>query len=231
MFIISEIFPQHGGSLRVAEQMILQSKLGGADAVKVQLYPASMFPGADGASRDYLELDFDGLKRLKTYADQVDIALFGTPFDFERLDWCLKLDLPYLKTAARTNRENPELVQAMLDTGKPVVLSVPSDMDFDEVPHAEQAIYLYCVMKYPAFLEDMKMPDFKNSPYHGLSDHSIGIAASLWAFAHGAEYLEKHFTLSHGDQCGTEQAHVGSMTYEDLVQIHRIGRHMERLCK
>ena len=36
MFIISEIFPQHGGSLEVAEQMILQSKMGGADAVKVQ---------------------------------------------------------------------------------------------------------------------------------------------------------------------------------------------------
>lgn len=229
MFIISEIFPQHGGCISAAEQMILQSKMGGADAVKVQLYPADLFPGTDGASRDYLELDFDGLKHLTTYADRVGISLFATAFDFERLDWCLKLDLPYMKVAARTNRENPKLVQAVLDTGKPTFLSVPSDMHFDEVLHAKHVSYLYCVMKYPATLEDMQMPDFRNSPYDGLSDHSIGIAASLWAFAHGAQKFEKHFTLSTGDQCRTEQAHAGSMTLEDLRQIHCLGRQLLRI--
>ena len=59
MFIISKIFPQHGGDLNVAEQMSLQSKLGGADAVKVQLYPGEMFPTADGTPRTYLELDIE----------------------------------------------------------------------------------------------------------------------------------------------------------------------------
>jgi sialic acid synthase SpsE len=48
MFVISEIFPQHGGSMAVAEQMILQSKLAGADAIKVQLYTATQF-GAERA--------------------------------------------------------------------------------------------------------------------------------------------------------------------------------------
>ena len=38
MFIISEISPQFGGKTEVAEQMILQSKSAGADAIKVQLY-------------------------------------------------------------------------------------------------------------------------------------------------------------------------------------------------
>ena len=36
--IISEIHPQHLGSMDEAKRMILQSKLGGADFVKVQLY-------------------------------------------------------------------------------------------------------------------------------------------------------------------------------------------------
>ena len=89
MFVISEIFPQHGGSLEVAEQMILQSKMAGADAVKVQLYGANQF----GAERAYLELNFDGLKRLKEYGERVGIDVFATPFTEERLEWCKELDL------------------------------------------------------------------------------------------------------------------------------------------
>ena len=36
--IISEIHPQHYGSMNELERMILQSKMGGAQFVKVQLY-------------------------------------------------------------------------------------------------------------------------------------------------------------------------------------------------
>ena len=73
MFVISEIFPQHGGSLAVAEQMILQSKMAGADAIKVQLYTGTQF----GTERAYLELSKDGLKRLRDYAGTIGIPLFA----------------------------------------------------------------------------------------------------------------------------------------------------------
>ena len=129
MFVISEIFPQHGGSLAVAEQMILQCKMAGADAVKVQLYTATQF----GAERGYLELNKEGLKRLKEYADGVGIPLFGTPFTMERLDWCIELDLPYLKVAARMHKEFPELTAAIMSHGKPTFVSIPSDLNTDEV--------------------------------------------------------------------------------------------------
>ena len=36
--IIAEIHPQHLGSIKEVERMILQCKIGGADYVKVQLY-------------------------------------------------------------------------------------------------------------------------------------------------------------------------------------------------
>ena len=52
MFIISEISPQFSGKVEVAEQMILQSKLAGADAIKVQLYTDVQF----GAERAYLSM-------------------------------------------------------------------------------------------------------------------------------------------------------------------------------
>ena len=36
--IITEIHPQHLGSMNEAKRMVLQSKIGGADFVKIQLY-------------------------------------------------------------------------------------------------------------------------------------------------------------------------------------------------
>jgi polyphosphate kinase len=129
MFVISEIFPQHGGSLAVAEQMILQSKLAGADAIKVQLYTATQF----GAERAYLELSKDGLKRLRDYANTIGIPLFATPFTMDRLDWCLELDLPYLKVAARMHKEFPELTAAIMSHKKPTFVSIPSDTNPDEI--------------------------------------------------------------------------------------------------
>ena len=136
MFIISEIFPQHGGNLETAEQMILQSKIAGADAIKVQLYTATQF----GAERAYLELKYDGLSRLKKYADNLNIPLFATPFNEERLDWCIDLKLPYLKVAARMNSEMPQLVEKILSHKLPTFVSIPSDYDVSKIKKHDHAI-------------------------------------------------------------------------------------------
>ena len=45
VYIIAELCGQWGGSIRRAEQMILQCKMGGADAVKVQLWDTYRMPG------------------------------------------------------------------------------------------------------------------------------------------------------------------------------------------
>ena len=43
--IISEIHPQHYGSMNEIKRMIIQSKIGGADIVKVQLYDSKKLWG------------------------------------------------------------------------------------------------------------------------------------------------------------------------------------------
>ena len=129
MFIISEISPQFSGKVEVAEQMILQSKLAGGDAIKVQLYDEVQF----GKERAYLSMTFNDLKRLKQFSDNLNIPLFATPFNFERLDWCLKLDLPFLKVAARMHQEMPELVEAIMKQNKKTFVSIPSDSNPDDI--------------------------------------------------------------------------------------------------
>lgn len=227
MFIISEIFPQHSGDLEVAEQMILQSKMAGANAVKVQLYTATQF----GAERAYLELNYDGLARLKKYADTLNMPLFGTPFTMDRLDWCIDLKLPYLKVAARMHKESPELVEKIMSYKIPTFVSIPSDYDPDLVKKYDHAIYLYCIVKYPTRVDEFSMPDFKKTIFSGISDHTLGISGALYASAHGAKYLEKHFTLKHSQQFETEKAHLGSMDMKELAEIKNIAKEFEMIRK
>ena len=229
MFIISEIAPQFGDDVDLAEQMIMQSKLNGARAAKVQLYPADLF--SDNPS-DYLkarELTFDDFKRLKEFGDKINLPVFATAFTNETLDWCLELDQKYFKIAARTHLENPELVERILQTDKTVFVSVPSTLDPATIEVKENCVYLYCVVQYPTLLEDVIIPDFDNSIFDGISDHSIGIAAPLMASSQGATYLEKHFTVSHALQRSNEKAHVGSMTADQLSQIYTLSKEFEQL--
>jgi len=218
MFVISEISPQFHGNLDIAEQMILQSKIGGANAVKVQLFGESDF----GKERSYLSLTFEETKQLKLFADKLNIPLFATAFDHFRLGWCIDLNMQYLKIPARMHKENPDLIDKIISTKKTIFISIPSDFPEEKVVKLENAIYLHCILKYPTRLDEFHIPDFKNSIYHGISDHSIGISGALYAAAHGAKYLEKHFTLDIGDQRATEQAHIGAMNLKDLQIIRSV---------
>ena len=220
MFIISEISPQFHGQVEIAEQMILQSKMAGANAVKVQLYTETQF----GAERAYLSMPFEQLKRLKNFADQINMPLFATPFTFDRLDWCMELNLPYMKVAARMHKESPDLVE-------PTFVSIPSDYDTNLVKKYDHATYLFCVVKYPTRTDEFEMPDFKNSIFTGISDHTLGNAGALFAAAHGAKVLEKHFTLRHSFQFETEKAHLGAMTAEDLAMIKNTAQEFETIRK
>jgi len=219
-----------GTDLDVAEQMILESKLGGAKAAKLQLYPAEMF--ASDPVDPYLkarELSFDDFKRLKEYGDRVGLPVFATAFDDERLEWCTELGQAYYKIAARQHLENPALVEKIIALGKPLFVSVPSDFDASSIPVHDHCIYLYCIVKYPTLLEEVEIPDFADSIFAGISDHSLGVAAALMAAARGARYLEKHYTISTSWQRSNEKAHLGAMTLDDLRLISRVASDMERI--
>ncbi len=232
MFIVSEISPQFGNDLDVAEQMILESKMGGANAAKLQLYPAEMFsPELVDPYVKSRELSFDGFKRLKDYGDKVGLPVFATAFDEERLGWCLEVDQAYYKIAARQHKENPDLVDKITSMGKKVFVSIPHDYNLSSVELRPGCIYLYCIVQYPTLLEDVTVPTFDDTIFEGISDHSIGIAAPLIAAARGAKYLEKHYTINYAWQRSNEKAHLGSMTLEDLRAIKRITSDMERILR
>lgn len=229
MFIISEISPQFSGDLATAEQMILQSKLGGAEAVKVQLYDPEQFNKPASHAMSY-----ETLEHLRDFGDHHGIPVFATPFASKFLDWCVKLDLKYMKVAARMHVQFPELTRDIMSLKKPTFVSIPADMpqsDVDRIEVVDYATYLYCVVKYPTLVEEFEMPDFATTRFSGISDHTLGNSAALFASAHGARYLEKHFTLRKSFQRSGEMAHLCSMELQDLIDIKNTATEFEALRK
>jgi len=76
--IISEIHPQHLGSISEIKRMILQCKMGGADFVKLQLYSSKkLFNNND---RLYLEFSKKEFLEIVKYCKSIDIEIFASLF-------------------------------------------------------------------------------------------------------------------------------------------------------
>lgn len=215
--IISEIHPQHHGSIIELKRHILLSFLGGADMIKVQLYTSQkLFKNND---REYLEINFDELKYIKDYCDDLSIVLFASIFDTQKIEWCEKLNFQYYKIASRTALD-AKLSNEILSLNKPTFISLGMHENLNKMPFQNKnAIYFYCVSNYPTDLSEINMPDFKNSFFQGYSDHTIGLSACKYAISRGAKFIEKHFSTNKSYKVNTEQAHYGSMSGDDLAKL------------
>jgi len=119
--------------------------------------------------------------------------------------------VPAYKIASFENNHLP-LIKKVASTGKPMIIStgMATVAELDEaVTAAREAgctdlILLKCTSTYPATPENsnlLTIPHMRElfNCEVGLSDHTMGIGASVAAVAHGASVIEKHFTLSRAD--------------------------------
>ena len=93
--IISEIHPQHHGSMDELERMVLQSKIAGADYIKLQLYDSFKLFGDN--DRKYLEINEKELEYIKLYCENIGIEIFCSVFSEDKLKWCEKLNFKLYK--------------------------------------------------------------------------------------------------------------------------------------
>ncbi|QPJ61085.1 MAG: hypothetical protein G3M70_03950 [Candidatus Nitronauta litoralis] len=219
--IVAEIGFNHNGDVVLAEEMICLAKDCGADAVKLQtfigteLYAKTFHaidpddPGSEIPFHEFWErfqLSRDDYARLFSFAKEIGIPLFSTPFDEGSLAMLMELGMGAIKIASG-DLTHHELLKAAAGAGVPVVLSsgmateeeVEKAMDVLRGAGADRVVLLHCVSNYPSRPEEMNLRVLKQLHDRfqvpvGLSDHTMEPDSSVLAAALGASIIEKHFT-------------------------------------
>jgi pseudaminic acid synthase len=161
-------------------------------------------------------------------ANELGMLCFSSPFDETAVDFLEGLNVPIYKIASPEIIHLP-LLKKVAATGKPMIIStgMASIAEIDEAVEVinetgcEQFMLLKCTSTYPATPENsnvLTIPHMRKlfNCEVGLSDHTMGIGASVAAVSHGATVIEKHFTLNRADG-GVDSAF--SMEPEEMKQL------------
>ena len=223
--VIAEISANHGQDFNRAVSMIKEAKKCGADAVKFQCYTPDTLTidvnnryfrikhakwGGQTLYQLYKKAytPWNWFKKLKRISDDLGLIFFATAFDKTSVDFLEEMEVPFHKIASFELVDLP-LIEYAAKTKKPIILStgmatraeIKEAVDTAKKSGAKDITLLKCVSNYPANPEDMNLrtiPDMKAlfGCRVGLSDHTLGIGASIAAVSMGAKLIEKHFILS-----------------------------------
>jgi len=226
-FIIAEMSGNHNQSLERALAIVEAAAKAGAHAIKLQTYTADTMtmPGAftitDNnslwAGRELYDLykeaytPWDWHQPIFDRAHELGLVVFSSPFDETAVDFLETLNVPLYKIASFENTDWP-LLKKVASTGKPVIMSTGAATlaEIDDAVRVlrengcQDLVLLKCTSTYPATPENTNLltiphlHQIYNCPV-GLSDHTMGIGASVAAVALGACVIEKHFTLSRAE--------------------------------
>ena len=217
----------HNQSLDRALAIVDAAAAAGAHAIKLQTYTADtmtlkgVHTIEDEKSLWYKYELYDLYKQAYTpwewhqpifeRAKAHGLIAFSSPFDESAVDFLETLDVPLYKVASFENTDHP-LLKKIAQTGKPVIMStgVASVADIAQAVEVlqnngcTQLVLLKCTSTYPASPQNtnlLTIPHLQQlyNCIVGLSDHTMGIGASVAAVALGARVIEKHFTLRRAD--------------------------------
>ncbi len=256
VYIIAELSANHNGSLQTALDTIKASKEIGANAIKLQTYRADtitlnsnkedfIISGGtlwDGKNLyelyDEAHTPWEWHKELFTYAKEIGIDIFSSPFDKSAVDFLEQFDPPAYKIASFEITDY-ELVRYTASKGKPIIIStgIATLEEIEDVVSIckeegnEDIVLLKCTSAYPAPLEEANLIMIEDlaerfGVVSGFSDHTLGITASVAAVALGAKVIEKHFILD--KSIGGMDADF-SLDKEEFAQMVQAVRNTEKL--
>ena len=251
-FVIAEIGQNHNGSVDIAKQLIDVAAMHQADAVKSckrdlacelteeawnRPYEGPQsFGRTYGEHRQALELSPEQHAELMAYCKSKGMEYFCSACDAPSVDVMEQIGVNLYKVASR-DLTNLPLIEAMAQTGKPIILAAGMATEEDVADaiitirkHHNQVVVLQCTSEYPTPYEDCNLLAMhtirrKFNVLTGLSDHTIGIMTSSVAAALGACAIEKHLTLARYMK-GTD--HACSLEPDGLRRIVRDIRNCER---
>jgi N-acetylneuraminate synthase len=227
-YIIAELGSNHNGDMDIAKQLILKAKEAGADCVKFQswskdtifskkVYKENYFLADDYRKRtdytieeivDAFSISESELRKMKKFADEVDIDCISTPFSKREVDFLVDgLNVSFIKIASMDLNNYPFLeyiskknLPIVLATGLSTLSEIDKAIQTIEDAGNNKIIILHCVSLYPPDDTQVNLNNMETLkttyPYPvGFSDHTLGFSIPLAAVTKGACIIEKHFTF------------------------------------
>lgn len=225
-FVVAEIGQNHNGSTRIANDLWRAAFSAGVDAVKftkrdiesdmtsgmrdMPYHGPHSFGDTYGDHRSALELSVGEHAEILARAEynRWPLCRFFTACDIASVRAIESSASPSMYKIASRDADNVPLIDAVLETGKPIIMSsgMSSIDDLAEPIRLIQSrgvplVVLHCVSIYPTQYKEMnlrRMLEIRDryDVLVGLSDHTGGIALGAVAVAMGACVLEYHLTLS-----------------------------------
>ncbi|GAB3704761.1 N-acetylneuraminate synthase family protein [Mariniluteicoccus flavus] len=247
VYVTGEIGINHNGDVENALKLIDAAVHAGCDAVKFQKRTPEICTPRDQWDierdtpwgrmtyidyRHRVEFGEDEYAQIDAYCKEKGIAWFASPWDTEAVAFLEKFDVPAYKVASASLTDD-ELLRAMRETGKAVILSTgmstPAQIRHAvEVLGSANIIMCHATSTYPAKAEELNLRmihtlqrEFPNVPI-GYSGHETGLQTTLAAVALGAVFVERHITLDRAMWGSDQAASVEPGGLERLVRDIRV---------
>ena len=251
-YIIAEIGANFDGSIEKAKQLCYEAKKAGADCAKFQSFKSEKIVSEKGFSKMNLkgvhgtweksvsevfkEVEFprEWHLEIKQYCDKIGIDFSTSPYDFEAVDLCEKLKLPFIKIGSgeitwldMIEYIAKKNIPIVLATGDATLSEIDEAIDVIQKSRNKDLILLQCITNYPSMIESANVNVLKTyqtafNVLTGYSDHSPGDIVVLGSIALGGCLVEKHFTLNKQDK-GPDHPHsLDPKEFSEMVKNIRL---------
>lgn len=245
--IISEIGINHNGNMEIAKELIMLSKVSGADYVKIQKrnpdvcvpeHQKSVLRDTPWGKMTYLEykhkLEFneEQIKELIEFSNNVGIEFFASVWDIDSVDIMAKYTtIGKIPSALITDLELCKYARSKFD-----LLIISTGMSTEEeiqecITVCNPDVIMHTNSTYPCPVEDLNLRyiEWLKSLYPnkeiGYSGHEYGLVTTFATVALGVTWIERHVTLDR-NMWGSDQ--LSSVEPSGLIKLVKGVRDIEK---
>ena len=197
--------------------------------------PRNSYGDTYGEHRDKLEFTLEQHRELKAYCDSLGVAYSSSVWDLTSAREIASLEPKLIKVPSACNTwfELAEVLCKEYPGELHVSLGMTSAEEVDAIVNfyteqnrAQDLVLYHCTSGYPVPFEDVNLLELPKLVERygssvkgvGFSGHHLGIAIDVAAYALGATYIERHYTLDR-TQKGTD--HAASLEPDGLRRLWR----------
>ena len=174
--------------------------------------PMHSYGASYGEHREYLELDMDQNRELQAFCAQQGIDYSSSVWDMTSAREIAELAPPFIKvpSACNTDLDMARFLCEVYSGDIHVSLGMTTSDEIERIVQfyvglgrGKDVVLYHCTSGYPVSFDDVNLLEIGHlrETYGtkvkaiGFSGHHLGIAVDIAAYALGARYFERHFTL------------------------------------